>query len=279
MVDGGLKIGGGQCDEWEGNWREKGVPALPGHLTALSPQGQYCDICTAANSNRAHPVSNAIDGTERWWQSPPLSRGLEYNEVNVTLDLGQVECHLLPLFRALGFRVGLGPGGEVPPTLSGLWQRGVWARTEAWQRAPHTLGRTGKAGAGPWEVRCCAPQADAPRGALAAPSEEFLRGEPGSGCRVWEGPQECAGGPGSGHSWDTCAAKATEGQARGRRGMPSPPAGVSQGQRSPLGGPGLGQTRSPCDCPCDCPDAGLGVLAREMVRQSWCLLGWVGAGE
>ncbi|XP_039719672.1 laminin subunit alpha-5 [Pteropus medius] len=53
-------------------------------------QGQYCDICTAANSNRAHPVSNAIDGTERWWQSPPLSRGLEYNEVNVTLDLGQV---------------------------------------------------------------------------------------------------------------------------------------------------------------------------------------------
>ncbi|MXQ85102.1 hypothetical protein E5288_WYG004112 [Bos mutus] len=53
-------------------------------------QGQYCDICTAASSNRAHPVSNAIDGTERWWQSPPLSRGLEYNEVNVTLDLGQV---------------------------------------------------------------------------------------------------------------------------------------------------------------------------------------------
>lgn len=40
--------------------------------------------------NKAHPVSNAIDGTERWWQSPPLSRGLVYNEVNVTLDLGQV---------------------------------------------------------------------------------------------------------------------------------------------------------------------------------------------
>ncbi|XP_038605812.1 laminin subunit alpha-5 [Tachyglossus aculeatus] len=53
-------------------------------------QGQYCDICTAANSNKAHPVTNAIDGTERWWQSPPLSRGLEYNEINVTLDLGQL---------------------------------------------------------------------------------------------------------------------------------------------------------------------------------------------
>ncbi|XP_006896997.1 PREDICTED: laminin subunit alpha-5 [Elephantulus edwardii] len=53
-------------------------------------QGQYCDICTAAHSNKAHPASNAIDGTERWWQSPPLSRGLEYNQVNITLDLGQV---------------------------------------------------------------------------------------------------------------------------------------------------------------------------------------------
>ncbi|GCC23323.1 hypothetical protein chiPu_0001717 [Chiloscyllium punctatum] len=51
-------------------------------------QGQYCDICKA-ESNKAHPSTNAIDGTERWWQSPPLSRGLEYNEVNVTLDLGQ----------------------------------------------------------------------------------------------------------------------------------------------------------------------------------------------
>uniref|UniRef100_A0A663MDS5 Laminin subunit alpha 3 n=1 Tax=Athene cunicularia TaxID=194338 RepID=A0A663MDS5_ATHCN len=39
---------------------------------------------------KAHPVTNAIDGTERWWQSPPLSMGLKYNEVNVTLDLRQL---------------------------------------------------------------------------------------------------------------------------------------------------------------------------------------------
>ncbi|OCT62438.1 laminin subunit alpha-5 isoform X2 [Xenopus laevis] len=51
-------------------------------------QGQYCDICMANNREKSHPISNAIDGTERWWQSPPLSRG--YNQVNVTLDLGQV---------------------------------------------------------------------------------------------------------------------------------------------------------------------------------------------
>lgn len=58
-------------------------------------QGQYCDICSSANSNKAHPITNAIDGTERWWQSPPLSRGLEFNQVNVTLDLGQVSQVLL----------------------------------------------------------------------------------------------------------------------------------------------------------------------------------------
>ncbi|PKU35285.1 laminin subunit alpha-5 [Limosa lapponica baueri] len=58
-------------------------------------QGQYCDICSSANSNKAHPITNAIDGTERWWQSPPLSRGLEFNQVNVTLDLGQVTQVLL----------------------------------------------------------------------------------------------------------------------------------------------------------------------------------------
>lgn len=57
---------------------------------SLALQGQYCDRCNSNEPNKAHPVSNAIDGTERWWQSPPLSRGPMYNEVNVTLDLGQV---------------------------------------------------------------------------------------------------------------------------------------------------------------------------------------------
>ncbi|XP_074940945.1 laminin subunit alpha-3 isoform X2 [Phalacrocorax aristotelis] len=53
-------------------------------------QGQFCDYCNAADHSKAHPITNAIDGTERWWQSPPLSMGLKYNEVNVTLDLGQL---------------------------------------------------------------------------------------------------------------------------------------------------------------------------------------------
>lgn len=51
---------------------------------------------------KAHPATYAVDGTERWWQSPPLSRGLGYNEVNVTLDLGQVRLsYLTPLWTSV----------------------------------------------------------------------------------------------------------------------------------------------------------------------------------
>ncbi|XP_036375311.1 laminin subunit alpha-3-like [Megalops cyprinoides] len=59
-------------------------------LPSQTIQGQFCDQCNSNDPNTAHPASNAIDGTERWWQSPPLSRGLNYNEVNITLDLGQL---------------------------------------------------------------------------------------------------------------------------------------------------------------------------------------------
>ena len=63
-------------------------------------------------------MSNAIDGTERWWQSPPLSRGLEYNEVNVTLDLGQVQSLFRlpqphPVSLAEGLPLGHGLEGRV----------------------------------------------------------------------------------------------------------------------------------------------------------------------
>ena len=53
-------------------------------------QGQLCDYCDPSRPVKSHPPSQAIDGTEKWWQSPPLSRGLKYNEVNLTVELGQV---------------------------------------------------------------------------------------------------------------------------------------------------------------------------------------------
>lgn len=59
-------------------------------------QGQQCDYCTELS----HPVEYAIDGSEKWWQSPPLSRGMKYNEVNLTIDFGQVS---LPLYCAKYF--------------------------------------------------------------------------------------------------------------------------------------------------------------------------------
>ncbi|XP_048219198.1 laminin subunit alpha-3 isoform X2 [Perognathus longimembris pacificus] len=53
-------------------------------------QGQFCDYCNSEDSKRAHPATYAIDGSERWWQSPPLSSGTQYNRVSLTLDLGQL---------------------------------------------------------------------------------------------------------------------------------------------------------------------------------------------
>ncbi|XP_053062266.1 laminin subunit alpha-3 isoform X2 [Acinonyx jubatus] len=62
------------------------------HLLSLAftITGQFCDYCNSEDPRKAHPVTNAIDGSERWWQSPPLSSGTQYNKVNVTLDLGQL---------------------------------------------------------------------------------------------------------------------------------------------------------------------------------------------
>ena len=53
-------------------------------------RGQYCDRCIPGELEKDHGISKANDGLTSWWQSPPLSRGLQYKQVNVTLDLGQV---------------------------------------------------------------------------------------------------------------------------------------------------------------------------------------------
>ncbi|VVC44657.1 Hypothetical protein CINCED_3A025090 [Cinara cedri] len=56
-------------------------------------QGQVCDHCDESRPDKAHPPEYAVDGQETWWQSPPLSRGMKYNEINLTIDLGQ-EFHV-----------------------------------------------------------------------------------------------------------------------------------------------------------------------------------------
>ncbi|XP_058457360.1 laminin subunit alpha [Malaya genurostris] len=64
-------------------------------------QGQVCDVCDPNIADKSHPAEYAIDGTENWWQSPPLSRGMKYNEVNLTIDFGQ-EFHVAYLFIRMG---------------------------------------------------------------------------------------------------------------------------------------------------------------------------------
>jgi laminin alpha 3/5 len=54
-------------------------------------RGQLCDHCNPNNPSQRHPTDYAVDGTERFWMSPPLSRGTEYNKINFTIHLGQVK--------------------------------------------------------------------------------------------------------------------------------------------------------------------------------------------
>ncbi|KAI3421113.1 hypothetical protein GPALN_014738 [Globodera pallida] len=58
--------------------------------------GQNCDYCEAGTAS-AHPASNLVDGTPNWYQSPPLSRGMAYSEVNITIDLEQ-EFQIVSMF-------------------------------------------------------------------------------------------------------------------------------------------------------------------------------------
>ncbi|XP_070151389.1 laminin subunit alpha [Polyergus mexicanus] len=64
-------------------------------------QGQVCDYCDPDNTEKRHPPEYAVDGMETWWQSPPLSRGMKYNEVNLTIDLGQ-EFHVAYVYVRMG---------------------------------------------------------------------------------------------------------------------------------------------------------------------------------
>ncbi|KAM6217502.1 laminin subunit alpha-1 [Rhynchocyon petersi] len=61
------------------------VPSRP----VRNPQCRICDS-NSANPKERHPISNAIDGTNHWWQSPSIQNGREFHWVTITLDLRQV---------------------------------------------------------------------------------------------------------------------------------------------------------------------------------------------
>uniref|UniRef100_A0A671SZR7 Basement membrane-specific heparan sulfate proteoglycan core protein n=1 Tax=Sinocyclocheilus anshuiensis TaxID=1608454 RepID=A0A671SZR7_9TELE len=58
------------------------VPGQP----VKNPQCRTCNL----KSDYRHPIEYAIDGTNRWWQSPSIMNGMDYHYVTVTLDLQQV---------------------------------------------------------------------------------------------------------------------------------------------------------------------------------------------
>ncbi|XP_061560845.1 laminin subunit alpha-2 isoform X3 [Phycodurus eques] len=61
------------------------VPGQP----VRNPQCRFCYQNSAKPFER-HPIEYAIDGTNRWWQSPSIKNGMEYHYVTITLDLKQV---------------------------------------------------------------------------------------------------------------------------------------------------------------------------------------------
>ncbi|XP_022246631.1 laminin subunit alpha-2-like, partial [Limulus polyphemus] len=57
----------------------------------VSPRQQQCGVCdtTSSDPDKRHPIINAIDGTNSWWQSPTLQNGKHFEWVTITLDLKQ----------------------------------------------------------------------------------------------------------------------------------------------------------------------------------------------
>ncbi|CAL1543632.1 unnamed protein product [Lymnaea stagnalis] len=62
------------------------------HVRIFPAENRHCDICDAMSNNslQRHPITNAIDGSNRWWQSPTLTNGAGYNHVTITVDMGQI---------------------------------------------------------------------------------------------------------------------------------------------------------------------------------------------
>ncbi|KAJ8374971.1 hypothetical protein SKAU_G00055510 [Synaphobranchus kaupii] len=76
------------CGEPEPEMYCKLVEHVPRHRLR-NPQCRTCDS-QSANLKERHPITNAIDGTNQWWQSPSIKNGRQFHWVTLTLDLRQV---------------------------------------------------------------------------------------------------------------------------------------------------------------------------------------------
>ncbi|KAM3603056.1 uncharacterized protein V6R79_015876 [Siganus canaliculatus] len=62
------------------------------HVPGQPVRNPQCRICNQRSPKpiEHHPIEYAIDGTNRWWQSPSIKNGMDYHYVTITLDLKQV---------------------------------------------------------------------------------------------------------------------------------------------------------------------------------------------
>ena len=64
-----------------------------------------CGVChsNSLDPEESHPITNAIDGTNLWWQSPSIANGFKYHYVTITLDLQQVRPRKKKCFSSFFF--------------------------------------------------------------------------------------------------------------------------------------------------------------------------------
>uniref|UniRef100_A0A3B3YH39 Laminin N-terminal domain-containing protein n=1 Tax=Poecilia mexicana TaxID=48701 RepID=A0A3B3YH39_9TELE len=64
------------------------------HVPGRRIKNPHCPRCDANSFNWAgpkrHPIINAIDGTNQWWQSPSIKNGRQFHWITITLDLNQI---------------------------------------------------------------------------------------------------------------------------------------------------------------------------------------------
>ncbi|KAM9332589.1 laminin subunit alpha-1 [Pholidichthys leucotaenia] len=62
------------------------------HVPGQKIKNPHCLRCDAKSvwSKERHPIRNAIDGTNRWWQSPSIKNGRQFHWITITLDLKQI---------------------------------------------------------------------------------------------------------------------------------------------------------------------------------------------
>uniref|UniRef100_A0A8C9W1A7 Basement membrane-specific heparan sulfate proteoglycan core protein n=1 Tax=Scleropages formosus TaxID=113540 RepID=A0A8C9W1A7_SCLFO len=62
------------------------------HVPGQPVRNPQCRICNMHSDQpfERHPIEYAIDGTNRWWQSPSIKNGMDYHHVTIVLDLQQV---------------------------------------------------------------------------------------------------------------------------------------------------------------------------------------------